>query len=85
MLRNIDQLEFFLVVEIILKSIYVDDSMDLVFDVKIVIEFYNQLLEFLGFVGMYVRKWLFNELEVLWSILFLDCVIEVDFDCGELF
>lgn len=59
-----------------------DDSMDLVLDQDIGIELYKQFLKLWVMVGMYVRKWLFNVLELLEYILQVDCVMEVDFDKG---
>lgn len=56
--------------------------MDLVLDQDIGIELYKQFLKLWVMVGMYVRKWLFNVLELLEYILQVDCVMEVDFDKG---
>ena len=58
--------------------------MDSVPDVKTAIELYNQLSELWGSAGMYARKWLSNEPEVLRSIPSSDCATEVDLDRGEL-
>ena len=78
------QSEFPLAAETILKSTYMDDSMDSVPDVKTAIELYNQLLELWGSAGMYARKWLSNEPEVLRNIPSSDCATEVDLDRVEL-
>lgn len=78
------QSEFPLAAETILKSTYMDDSMDSVPDVKTAIELYNQLSELWRSAGMYARKWLSNEPEVLRSIPSSDCATEVDLDRGEL-
>ena len=58
--------------------------MDSVPDVKTAIELYNQLSELWGSAGMYPRKWLSNEPEVLQSIPSSDCATEVDLNRGEL-
>ena len=78
------QSEFPLAAETILKSTYMDDSMDSVPDVKTAIELNNQLSELWGSAGMYARKWLSNEPEVLQSISCSDFATEVDLDRGEL-
>ena len=78
--------EFPLAAESILKSTYMhmDDSIDFVPDVRTEIELYRQLSEFWGSAGMYARKWLSNESEVLWSIPSSDCATGVDLDHSEL-
>ena len=78
------QSEFPLAADTILKSTYMDDSMDSVPDMKTAIELYNQLLELWGSAGMYARKWLSNEPEVLRNIPSSDRATEVDLDRGEL-
>lgn len=67
-----------MVVEIVLKFIYMDDSMDLVFIEEDGVKFYRQLLVLWEKVGMYVRKWLLNLVGVLQYILLEDVVFEVD-------
>lgn len=67
-----------MVVEIVLKFIYMDDSMDLVFIEEDGVIFYRQLLVLWEKVGMYVRKWLLNLVGVLQYILLEDVVFEVD-------
>ena len=67
------QSEFPLAAETILKSTYMDDIMDSVPDVRTAVELYNQLSELWGSAGMYPRKWLSNEPEVLRSIPSSDC------------
>lgn len=61
-----------------------DDSMDSVPNVRTAVKLYNQLSELWGSGGMYVRKWLSNEPEVLRNIPSSDCATEVDLDHGEL-
>ena len=78
------QSEYSLAAETILKSTYMDDSMDSVPDVKTAIELYNQLSELWGSARMYARKWLSNEPEVLRNIPSSDCATEVDLDRVEL-
>lgn len=67
-----------MVVEIVLKFIYMDDSMDLVFIEEDGVKFYRQLFVLWEKVGMYVRKWLLNLVGVLQYILLEDVVFEVD-------
>lgn len=78
------QSEFPLAAETILKSTYMDDTMDSVPDVKTAIELYNQLSELWSSAGMYARKWLSNKPEVWQNIPSSDCATEVDLDRGEL-
>ena len=78
------QSEFPLAAETILKSTYMDDSMDSVPDIKTAVELYSQLSQLWGSAGMHARKWLSNEPEVLQSIPSSDCATEVDLDRGEL-
>ena len=68
----------------ILKSTYMDDSMDSAPHVKTAIELYNQLSELWGSARMYARKRLSNEPEDLQSFPSSDCATEVDLDRGEL-
>ena len=78
------QSEFPLAAETVLKSTYMDDSMDSSPDVKTAVELYRQLSQLWGSAGMYARKWLSNEPEVLRNVPSSDCATEVDLDRGEL-
>ena len=75
---------FPLAAETTLKSTYMDDSMDSLPYVKTAVELYNQLSQLWISAGMYPRKWLSNEQEVLKFIRSSDCATEVDLDRGEL-
>ena len=75
---------FPLAAETVLKSTYMDDSMDSVPDVKTAVELYSQLSQLWKSAGMYARKWLSNVPEVLQFIPSSDCASEVDLDRGEL-
>ena len=77
------QSEFPLAAETVLKSTYMDD-MDSSPDVKTAVELYRQLSQLCGSAGMYARKWLSNEPEVLRNVPSSDCATEVDLDRGEL-
>ena len=61
-----------------------DASMDSLPYVKTAVELYNQLSQLWISAGMYPRKWLSNEQEVLKFIRSSDCATEVDLDRGEL-
>ena len=61
-----------------------DESMDLVPDIKTAVQFYRQLSQLWGSAGMHARKWLSSEPEVLQAIPSSDCATEVDLDRGEL-
>lgn len=78
------QSQFPLGAETILKSTYMDDSMDSVPDMETGIELYKQLSQLWASAGMHARKWLSNISEVLKHIPHTDCVTEVDLDRGEL-
>ena len=65
--------------ETVLKTTYMDDSMDSLPDKETGIKLYKQ-----ASAGMHVRKWLSNVSEVLEHIPLADCVTEVDLDRGEL-
>ena len=78
------QSQFPLGAETVLKSTYMDDSMDSVPDKETGIELYKQLSQLWASAGMHARKWLSNVLEVLEHIPHADCVTEVDLDRGEL-
>ena len=78
------QSEFPLAAETVLKSTYMDDSMDSSPDVKTAVELYRQPSQlWVFFSGMYARKWLSNEPEVLQHVPSSDCVTGVDLDCSE--
>ena len=70
--------------ETVLKSTYMDDSMDSVMNDKQGIELYNQLSQLWGKAGMYARKWLSNSKAVLEHIPVEDLASEVDLDEGNL-
>ena len=76
------QSEFSLGAETVLKSTYMDDSMDSVPDKETGIEFYRQLSQLWPLAGMHARKWLSNVPEVCTPQA--DCVTEVDLNRGEL-
>ena len=76
------QSEYSLAAETILKSTYMDDSVDFVPDVRTAIDLSRQLSELWGSAGMYARKLLSNE--VLRSIPSSDCATGVDLDRREL-
>ena len=78
------QSEFPLGAETVLKSTYMDDSMDSVPDKETGIELYRELSQLWALAGMHARKWLSNVPEVLECIPHADCVTEVDLDRGEL-
>ena len=58
--------------------------MDSVPSMKAAVELYSQLSQLWRSAGMYARKWLSNEPEVLQFIPSADCAKEVDLDRGEL-
>ena len=68
----------------VLKSTYMDNSMDSVPDKETGIKLYKQLSQLWASAGMHATKWLSNALEVLEHIPHADCVTEVDLDRGEL-
>ena len=70
--------------EPIIKSTYMDDSMDSVPDVKTGGRLYEELSALWDSAGMHARKWLSNSPELLQSIPSSDCVKYVDLDKGEL-
>ena len=76
--------EFPMAAETILKSTYMDDSMDSTSDDQKGIELYKELSELLGRAGMHVRKWLSNSPKVLEKIPVDDRASEVDLDQGHL-
>ena len=76
------QSQFPLGAETVLKSTYMDDSMDSVPDKETGIDLYKQLSQLWAAAGMHARKWLSNVPEVLEHIPLADCVTEVDLDRG---
>ena len=81
---------FPLVAETVLRSTYMDDSMDSVVNEDQGIELHRQLSQLLTQAGMHARKWLSNLPRVLRDIPLLDRRAEVDlefplaFDAGWL-
>ena len=63
-----NQSAFPLAAESVLKSTYMDDSMDSVQDVKTGIELHGQMSQLWASAGMHARKWLSNDPEVLHHI-----------------
>ena len=78
------QSQFPLGAETVLKSTYMDDSMDSVPDKETGIKLYKQVSQLSASAGMHARKWLSNVSEVLEHNPHADCVTEVDLDRGEL-
>ena len=78
------QSEFPFGAETVLKSTYMDDSMDSVPDKGTGIQLHRQLLQLWTLAAMHRRKWLSNVPEVLECIPQADCVTEVYLDRGEL-
>ena len=78
------QSQFPLGAETVLKSTYMNDSMDSVPDKETGIDLYKHLSQLWASAGMHARKWLSNVPEVLEHIPLADCVTEVDLDRGEL-
>ncbi|CAG2208607.1 unnamed protein product [Mytilus edulis] len=70
--------------ETVLKSTYMDDSMDSVINDEQGIELYNQLSQLWAKAGMYARKWLSNSKAVLQCIPEEDRASQVDLDEGYL-
>ncbi|CAC5373897.1 unnamed protein product [Mytilus coruscus] len=70
--------------ETVLKSTYMDDSMDSVINDEQGIELYNQLSQLWEKAGMYARKWLSNSKAVLQCIPEEDRASQVDLDEGYL-
>ena len=73
-----------LAAETVLKSTYMDDSMDSVPDLPTAKELYDQLSELWRSAGMHARKWLSNSPELLRCIPAADCATVVDLDKGLL-
>lgn len=70
--------------ETIVKSTYMDDSMDSTSDDQTGTELYRQLLELWGRAGMHAREWLSNSPKVLEKIPVHNRASEVDLDQGYL-
>lgn len=66
--------------ETVLKSTYMDNSMDSVLNDEQGIKLYNQLSQLRGKAGMHARKWLSNSLVVLQSIPEEDRASEVQLE-----
>lgn len=78
------QAELPMAAETVLKSTYMDDSMDSVPDVESGCELYNQLSKLWGSAGMQDQKWLSNSPEVLACIPPEDRAAEISLEEGEL-
>ena len=76
--------EFHRAAETVLKSTYMDDSMDSVDTVKEGVELYQKLLEVWKGAGMSARKWLSNSAEVLTYIPAADRATQIDLSIDEL-
>ena len=76
--------QFPMAAETILKSTYMDDSMESTSDDQTELELYRQFLELWGRPGMHARKWLLNSQKVLEKIPVDDRTSEVDLDQGHL-
>ena len=70
--------------ETVLKSTYMDDSMDIVLDEKQGICLYRQLSCLLTKAGMHARKWISNSPNVLSEVPVQDRKSEVDLDRDQL-
>lgn len=68
-----------------MKFIYMDDLIDSVEIVEKGIQLYKELDSFWGIVGMKVRKWILNFLEVVQGIFEDDRVIELQIIEGQEF
>jgi hypothetical protein len=70
--------------ETVLKSTYVDDSLDSVEDKEHRIDLYEQLKELWGLAGMKARKWISNSPDVMAAIPVEDCATEFSInDCQD--
>ena len=76
--------EFPMAAETILRSTYMDDSMDSVMTEDEGIELHRQLSQLLTKAGMHARKWLSNSPRVLQAIPLPDRKSEVDLDIENL-
>ena len=70
--------------ESVLKSTYMDDTMDSTKDDKKGVQLYKELSSLWGSAGMYARKWLSNSTAVLQSIPEEDRAGMIDLDAGDL-
>ncbi|XP_064644712.1 uncharacterized protein LOC135498385 [Lineus longissimus] len=70
--------------ETILKSTFMDDSMDSVLNDTEGVKLYQELAELWSRAGMYCRKWLSNSMTVLAEIPEEDSAAEISLDEGEL-
>lgn len=70
--------------ETVLKSTYMDDSMDSVASTEEAIKLYQDLSSLWGKAGMYARKWLSNSQKVLEHIPIEDRACQVDIQSQEL-
>ena len=75
---------FLLAAETVLRSTYMDDSMDSVAHEDQGIELHKQLSQLLRQVGMHARKWLSNSPRVLRDIPLQDRKAEVELDADYL-
>ena len=75
--------EHLLASQTILKSTYMDDSIDSVKTIEDGIELYNQLSELWAKASMYARKWFSNSLEVLERVPIADRALEINFMQSE--
>ena len=75
--------EYPLAEETVLCSTYVNDSMNSVKTCDEAINLYKELSELWGKSGMYARKWVLNESEVLKESPEKDRAMEVNLKCGE--
>ena len=70
--------------ETVLRSTYMDDSMDSVMNEDEGIKLHRQLSQLLTLAGMHARKWLSNSSKVLKEVPLQDRKAEVDLDTGYL-
>ncbi len=70
--------------ETVLKSTYMDDSMESTIDENTAIELYKQLSQMWSKAGMHARKWMSNSARVLKEIPLKDRKSEVDIDTEQL-
>jgi ribonuclease HI len=73
-----------LAAETVLKSTYMDDSMDSVENESLGVELYQQLTQLWSGAGMHAKKWLSNSLKVLENIPIEDRASEIDLNKGGL-
>ena len=77
--------QFPLASDTILKSTYMDDSMDSVDSVNDGVELYRQMSELLGQADMHARKWLSNSDEVLKNVPPEDQVTEMEIEGDHMY